>query len=310
MQIQISDPTEWTLPYLLNWFAFIVQNAGKKTETAIILQGLQGIGKNVFTNVLCELLAGYSSKNITDIDDFVGKFNAAIENMMLAIANEMNNFGESRMSNMDALKSIITEYSFVVNEKYIPKHEVENVVNMILVTNNIFPIKIENNDRRYVICKCDSVHRGDLAYFTNLCNSFDEYFNNNLFIFFMTRDISQFNPRNIPMTYAKKKIIRASRSKVDDIIIDHFKQFKDGAIISQFELLKPQDMVLKNYQLAINNICNQGRRTTNGQRKRFYKMKDEMDKIYENMLDEDADEKEAEAQAVDQEKQEEGNEYT
>ncbi|KAA6365242.1 MAG: hypothetical protein EZS28_039231 [Streblomastix strix] len=232
----ISANDELIYEYLLNWFAFIVQNAGKKTETAIILQGLKGIGKNVFTNVLCELLAGYSSKNITDVDDFVGKFNAAIENKTLAIANEMKNFGESRMSNMDALKSIITEYSFVVNEKYIPKHEVQNVVNIILVTNNIFPIKIENNDRRYVVCKCNSVRRGDLAYFTTLCNSFVEEFYNNLFLFFMTRDISQFNPRNIPMTQAMKDIIRSSRLKVDDIIIVHFKQFKDGVIISQVEL--------------------------------------------------------------------------
>ncbi|KAA6404433.1 MAG: hypothetical protein EZS28_000054 [Streblomastix strix] len=243
----ISANDELIYEYLLNWFAYIVQNAGKKTETAIILQGLQGIGKNVFTNVLCELQAGYSSKNINDIDDFVGKFNAVIENKMLAIANEMKNFGESRMSNMDVLKSIITQHSFIVNEKYIPKHEVENVVNTILVTNNIFPIKIENNDRRYVVCKCNSVHRGDLAYFTTLCNSFDEDFYNNLFIFFMTRNISYFNPRNIPMTQAKKDIIRASRSKVDDIIIDHFKQFKDGVIISQVELWKPHDIVLKNY---------------------------------------------------------------
>ncbi|KAA6330466.1 MAG: hypothetical protein EZS28_053497, partial [Streblomastix strix] len=140
----ISANDERVYEYILNWFAFIVQNIGKKTETAIILKGLQGIGKNVFTNVLCELLAGYSSKNITDIDDFVGKFNTAIENKMLAIANEMKNFGESRMSNMDALKSIITESSFEINEKYVPKHEVENVVNIMIVTNNVYPLKIEN----------------------------------------------------------------------------------------------------------------------------------------------------------------------
>ncbi|KAA6328983.1 MAG: hypothetical protein EZS28_053654, partial [Streblomastix strix] len=145
----ISANDERVYEYILNWFAFIVQNVGKKTETAIILKGLQGIGKNVFTDVLCELLAGYSSKNITDIDDFVGKFNTVIENKMFAIANEMKNFGESRMSNMDALKSIITESSFEINEK----------------------------------------------------------------------DISQFNPRNIPMTQAKKDIIKASISPVDDDII-------------------------------------------------------------------------------------------
>ncbi|KAA6363246.1 MAG: hypothetical protein EZS28_041227, partial [Streblomastix strix] len=130
--------------YLLNWFAYIVQNTGKKTETAVILQGLQGIGKNVYTNVLCEILAGYSAKNITDIDEFVGNFNSVIENKMLAVPNELKNCGEQRTSNMDAMKSIITEGSFRINEKYVPRHEAENVVNLIIVTNNLFPIKIEN----------------------------------------------------------------------------------------------------------------------------------------------------------------------
>ncbi|KAA6362241.1 MAG: hypothetical protein EZS28_042232, partial [Streblomastix strix] len=101
----ISANNELIYEYLLNWIAYIIQNAGKKTETAPILQGLQG----------------YSSKNVTDIDDMVGKFNAVIENKMLVIANEMKNCGDARMPNMDALKSIITDSSFQVNEKYIPK---------------------------------------------------------------------------------------------------------------------------------------------------------------------------------------------
>ncbi|KAA6388659.1 MAG: hypothetical protein EZS28_015811 [Streblomastix strix] len=186
MKDTISANDERVYEYLLNSFALIVQNVGKKTETAIILKGLQGIGKNVFIKVIYEILAGYSSKNITDIDDFVGKFNIAIENKMLAIVNEMTNFGESRMSNMEALKSIITEDSFVINEKYIPKREVQNIVNVMFVTNNIYPMKIENSDRRYVVCQCNPVHRGDL------------------------KDINQFNPRDIPMTEAKREIISAS----------------------------------------------------------------------------------------------------
>ncbi|KAA6380709.1 MAG: hypothetical protein EZS28_023765 [Streblomastix strix] len=302
----ISANDERVYEYILNWFSFIVQNVGKKTETAIILKGLQGIGKNVFTNVLCELLAGYSSKNITDIDDFVGKFNTAIENKMLAIANEMKNFGESRMSNMDALKSIITESSFEINEKYVPKHEVENVVNIMIVTNNIYPLKIENSDRRYVVCECSPVHRGDLAYFTTLCNSFDDDFYNNLFTFFMTRDISQFNPRNIPMTQAKKDIIKASISPVDDVIISHFKSFRDGVTCNIVEGWKPQDMKLKNYQLAIKNICARTQKQTDGVRKFIYKLKDEMISIYESMLDEEADEIK---EQVEQEIQNDGNEY-
>jgi hypothetical protein len=75
-----------------------------------------------------------------------------IENKILIVANEMKNCGESRMPNMDALKSIITDNSFNVGEKYVPKHDVENCINMIMVTNNLFPIKIEKSDRRYLVC--------------------------------------------------------------------------------------------------------------------------------------------------------------
>ncbi|KAA6380554.1 MAG: hypothetical protein EZS28_023919 [Streblomastix strix] len=95
--------------------------------------------------------SGYSTKNVTEIDDMVGKFNAVIENQMFVIANEMKNCGDARMPNMDALKSIITDSSFQVNEKYVPKHNVKNVVNLIIVTHNVFPVKIENSDRRYVL---------------------------------------------------------------------------------------------------------------------------------------------------------------
>ncbi|KAA6380299.1 MAG: hypothetical protein EZS28_024173 [Streblomastix strix] len=208
MKDTISANDERMYEYLLSQFAFIVWNVGKKIETAIILKGLQGIGKNVFNNVFCELFAGQSSKNIIDIDDFVGKFNNAIENKMLAIANEMKNFEESRMSNMDALKSIITEDSFVINEKYVPNHEVQNVVNIMIVTNNINPLKIENSDGRYVVCECNPVHCGDL---------------------------NQFNPRDISMTERKGEIIRVSRSKVEDVNNNHFNLFKDGLRVQQVE---------------------------------------------------------------------------
>ncbi|KAA6382750.1 MAG: hypothetical protein EZS28_021725 [Streblomastix strix] len=71
---------------------------------------------------------------------------------------------------MDALKSIITDDSIRINEKNQPRRTSENVMNLIMVTNNDFPIKIEANDRRYVVCRCKAVHRDDVEYFTSLSN--------------------------------------------------------------------------------------------------------------------------------------------
>ncbi|KAA6386275.1 MAG: hypothetical protein EZS28_018199 [Streblomastix strix] len=39
-----------------------------------------------------------------------------------------------------------------------------------MVTNNDFPIKIEANDRRYIVCRCKAVYRDDVEYFTSLSN--------------------------------------------------------------------------------------------------------------------------------------------
>ena len=52
--------------FIIKWYAYIYQNPGEKTEAVLVLKGLPGTGKTVFCNILCELLAGYSSRNITD----------------------------------------------------------------------------------------------------------------------------------------------------------------------------------------------------------------------------------------------------
>ncbi|KAA6383281.1 MAG: hypothetical protein EZS28_021192 [Streblomastix strix] len=100
------------------------------------------------------------------------------------------------------VKLIEKNDSFVINDKYVPKYEIENVVNIVIVTNNIYPLKIKSSDRHYVICKCNSVLRGDL------------------------KSISQFNPRDVPKMQMKKEMIRASISLVDDVIFSQFKSFR------------------------------------------------------------------------------------
>ncbi|KAA6386196.1 MAG: hypothetical protein EZS28_018275, partial [Streblomastix strix] len=89
---------------------------------------------------------------------------------------------------------------------------------------------------------------------------------------------------------AKKDIIRASRSPVDDVIIKHFKVFQVGVTTPVAESWKPQDMKLKNYEIAIKNVCNKVKKQTNGVRQYVYQMKEEMISIYQNMLDDDENE--------------------
>ena len=106
--------------YINGWIAKMIQNPGKKNGTALVLKGLQGTGKNTFTGILCELLAGYSAENVTDMNEFTGQFNSVVEGRMLLVLNECKNSGEDRLANFDALKSLITDKSIRINEKNQP----------------------------------------------------------------------------------------------------------------------------------------------------------------------------------------------
>ncbi|KAA6369991.1 MAG: hypothetical protein EZS28_034484 [Streblomastix strix] len=86
------------------------------------------------------------------------------------------------------------------------------------------------------------------------------------------------------MTQAKKDIINASISPVDDVIVSHFKSFRNGVTYNIVEGWKPQEMELKNYQLAIKNISERVRKTSGGEHKWMYQLKEEMISIYERIV--------------------------
>ena len=155
----ICDNNEEMYKYVISWIANIIQNPGLKNETALILKGLQGAGKNTFTNVICELLAGYAAKNVTDISELTGNFNSVVESKMLIVLNELSNCSNGKQINFNTLKSIITDNTIRINEKNQPRRTAENVANFIFVTNNSFPVKIEAGDRRYVVMSVNAKHK-------------------------------------------------------------------------------------------------------------------------------------------------------
>lgn len=216
--------------YLLNWMAFIIQNPGKKTETCLVLRGAQGIGKNRFTDTFGELLAGYFESNITEIDHLTGTFNSVIENKMLIVCNEMRNVGTSRLTNFDTLKSIISDSRIYINEKYQPKRTSENVANLIICSNNTFPVKIESGDRRYLVLDVNPKYKGRFDFWTSFEQRKNPEFYSHLMKFLLDRDILMFNSREMPYTEAKFDIEQASSGKFGHWIDLHFNELTGPGI--------------------------------------------------------------------------------
>ena len=197
--------------YVTSWVSFVLQNPGKKTGTALVIVGQHGTGKNLFTSTICKLIPEYSDPNILKIEDLTGKFNSTVENKMLLVLNEVQNFGEGKYANFDTLKSIITETDIRVEEKYVAKRATEQVVNLILLSNNSLPVYVEETDRRYCFIETnaefaeqnvkDDESKEEIAqeYFRELVQLKDNpVFLSNLLTYFLQYDVTNFIIENFP----------------------------------------------------------------------------------------------------------------
>ncbi|KAA6385739.1 MAG: hypothetical protein EZS28_018733 [Streblomastix strix] len=272
---------------ILNWIAWLIQNPGKKSRAAIVLQGRLGIGKNRFTDEIVELTSRYSCSNITNIDEFTGRFNSVVENKMFAVLNEMMNYNDSKKGVATVMKSIISDLTIRINEKNYPKRTAENVMNIISVTNADMPVQLDTDDRRHLVCACKTVHqvteehKEDADYFNELSQSYTQEFYENLMTFFLQRDISQFKPTLIPMTEAKKQLINVSRSPVDDDIMEHYEQFKQDIPIALVNQFKPSNWQLMTNKNAMVHKCEEQRIYINGIRTKIYVLNKDQQSYYD-----------------------------
>jgi phage/plasmid-associated DNA primase len=123
-------------------------------ETALIIIGEQGTGKNkFFTNVISKSFGRYCISNENNISNIIDRFNSIIENKILIICNELQSINNAKHLKTDGLKSLRTENEINIEFKYINTRKIQNVSYFIFVSNNLLPINIESSDRRYIVYK-------------------------------------------------------------------------------------------------------------------------------------------------------------
>ncbi len=284
-----NDPSLYE--YVLSWIGFIIQNPGVKTGVTMVLKGLQGTGKNTFTNVLCELLSGYSAPNVTDIAELTGTFNSVLEGRMLIVLNEVKNAGENRGANFDSLKSLITDSDVRINEKSEPRRDGENVANFIMLTNNWFPVKVNVGDRRYCVVDVSAVYKDNMSFFDRLHKDFARPdFYDNLLTFFTKRSCSAFRIGGpIPMTEARTNLIEASLPPIQSWINEHYDELLTGFVCKKALASRPGALGERTFQNQIKEKCDREREST-GDRRWMYVLKEEHRGLYHQTVRDDIDE--------------------
>ena len=289
----ICNDNQEVFEYVINWIAYLIQKIDKKLPTAIVLTGMPGCGKTTFTNVLSKLLYGYSNDNVNDIKLITGGFNGLNENKKLIICNELKNVGEERFANFDVLKSLITETSIIINEKFIRARPAKNIASYIFVSNYSVPIKIEDGDRRYLCIEANSSKSNDRQYWKELYKIIDsDEFYEDLMYYFTSIDISEYVPQSIPITKEKINARKVCENIYDEYIYELFDKLnsQDGYSSRDLQLfikdksINDKSIKLRSMQAKLNKVCEIKRKIEiDGSKLRYYKLKDEYVKHYENI---------------------------
>jgi hypothetical protein len=134
--------------WVLKWIAYPLQHPGAKMETAIVMHGEEGAGKNLFWEVVRTMYGPYAS--VITQNELESQFNTWATRKLFMIANEVVSRSELR-EHKGRLKNYITERELQINEKLLPLRTEENHMNFVFLSNETQPLALDRTDRRYLV---------------------------------------------------------------------------------------------------------------------------------------------------------------
>ena len=220
---------------LIDWLAYVVQNAGKRINWAILLQGAQGTGKSYFAKVL-EWVLGTNAKSL-DPSALGERFTGWAHGSVVNIVEEIRIKGDDKWRIMDRLKPFITNSMIQIEEKGRDHRTVPNFTNYLLLTNYKDALPITNDDRRFCVMYGRIQNESELFDYFGGRDAASDYFEmlfsesekhaGALKTYLLNHKISEdFKPQGrAPDTESRKQMIQAAISPehclVEDLINKH-----------------------------------------------------------------------------------------
>lgn len=225
--------------YILDWFAYLLQHPDSRNAVCLQISTVQGVGKNLLSNAVCDYLGSFFSEPSKDIDKVIGTYNGGIDNKLLIVMNEVDN----TKKNTDLLKAIITEDTVQINVKYGLQYTGLNCANYLIYTNHIDTNTISNGDRRFTFIKSYGVPMPK-EFYAKICipgkeGHLKEEIRNQFIRHLLSRDLRNYKP-NEPKAFDKHIIEdkrQETRSSIHKCLISLLtseKYPKDFILVSDF----------------------------------------------------------------------------
>jgi hypothetical protein len=184
--------------YLVKFLAHMVQKPEEKPGVIVVLLGGQGTGKGMFFNLLHEIFSK-TTLLVSDVDRVIGRFNAQLERNYIVCMDEALFVGDRKA--IDRLKSVITENTITIEEKYQPSRSIRSYHRLFAASNHDHFANIEKDDRRFLFLRVSEAYKQDTIYFKTLSDAINDLTTIGALLYYLLRkDISNFEVRRKPKT--------------------------------------------------------------------------------------------------------------
>ncbi|MBN1570619.1 MAG: bifunctional DNA primase/polymerase [Acidobacteria bacterium] len=235
--ILLGDPaqaTEWLahvnkvypqdMEHIIRWLAHRVQRPQEKINHALVLGGLQGIGKDTLLEPVKYAVGPWNFSEVSPTH-LLGRFNGFIKSVILRI-NEARDLGDiDRFSFYDHLKAYTAAPPDVLrcDEKHLREYSVFNVCGVVITTNHKTDgIYLPADDRRHYVAWSD-LSKDDFKadYWTNLYRWYESEGYRHVAAYLHSIDLSSFDPKAPPpKTDAFWSIVDANQAPEDAELSD------------------------------------------------------------------------------------------
>ncbi|RHZ84965.1 hypothetical protein Glove_74g167 [Diversispora epigaea] len=242
---EIMDPILWHVnniicnedqnlnEYIWNWWSFLVQKPEKKPRSICVLKStLQQCGKNIIVDFIGDKVLGPNLYYATsDLGKILGKFNSLIQGKKLVVMNETSmSSGEWHRFN-GHLKSLIVDPKVSIERKGIEPIHLKEYSAFMVTSNQDAPLKIDGGDARIVCFDVSARCRGNIPYFKRLAKILEHPDAPGVVMsYLLNRDLSNWNPQEIPSTKMKTDTIMKQLPNPIRFIIQHINSWSENQV--------------------------------------------------------------------------------
>ena len=229
--------------HIVAWLAHRVQRPADKINHALVLGGLQGIGKDTMLEPIKAAIGPWNFIEVSPAH-LLGRFNGFVKSVILR-TSETRDLGDvNRFAFYDHLKAYTAQPPDVlrVDEKHVREYAVWNVTGVVMTTNHRTDgLYLPADDRRhYVAWSARTKADFTAEYWTTLYRWYANGGTGHVAAYLAAYDLARFNAKAPPpQTPAFFALVDANRSPEDAELADALDQLNHPAALTLADLAGP-----------------------------------------------------------------------